>query len=293
MAGAFANAGSLQAESLKLAFPLAVVGYGTKVGLAPMHTWLPDAHAEAPSPANAMLSAALLNTGMYAIMRFQALTGAQLGHYANNALLAFGFASIAIGAIFMIRRRNFKRLFAYSSVEHMGIIAVGLGFGSIVGIYGALLHTLNHAIGKCVLFLASGEVVIRYRTTNADELGGIVGSAPVVGGVMLLGSLAILGSPPFGLFLSEFTIVRAGFTQQAWLAFLLLGLLVAAFIGFAYTAAPMVLGEERRGPQALPAALRLVGGAPLVLGLLALLVLGVWIPGGLDDLILRSIGAVG
>lgn len=286
----FANAGSLQAASLKFAFLLAVIGYGTKVGLAPMHTWLPDAHAEAPSPVSAMLSAALLNTGMYAIVRFYALAGAKLGPYANVVLLVFGFASIVIGAIFMVRRRNFKRLFAYSSVEHMGIIAVGLGFGGVLGVYGALLHTLNHAIGKCLLFLTSGEVMLRYRTTLVNEVAGLLSSTPVIGGALLLGSLAILGSPPFGLFLSEFTIVRAGFAGQAGLGLLLLALLVLAFIAFAYTIAGMTVGPERRhGQSSAPAAsLRFVGGVPIVLGLIALLGLGIWIPGDLNDLILRA-----
>jgi hydrogenase-4 component F len=139
-------ASALAPQSLRLAFLLAVVGYGTKVGLAPMHTWLPDAHAEAPSPASAMLSAALLNTGMYAIIRFLAIAHARLGDtYPRAVLLSFGFASIVIGALFMVRKGNFKRLFAYSSVEHMGIIAVALGFGGVLGAYGALLQVLNHA----------------------------------------------------------------------------------------------------------------------------------------------------
>ncbi len=288
----FGNAGALEAASLKLAFLLAVIGYGTKVGLAPMHTWLPDAHAEAPSPASAMLSAALLNTGMYAIIRFKALTSAQLGSYGNGVLLVFGFASIAIGALFMVQRRNFKRLFAYSSVEHMGIIAVALGFGGVLGIYGALLHTINHAIGKCMLFLTSGEVMLRYRTKLVNDVGGLMGPAPIIGTALLLGSIAILGSPPFGLFLSEFTIVRAGFTGHAGLTFLLLALLVLAFVAFAYTTASMALGKER-GELLLPSApLRFIGGLPLVIGLLALLLLGLWIPSGFNTLILRSIGAI-
>ncbi len=289
----FANAGSLQAASLQLAFLLAVIGYGTKVGLAPMHTWLPDAHAEAPSPVSAMLSAALLNTGMYAIIRFYAVAGVKLGSYANGVLLVFGFASIAIGAMFMVRRRNFKRLFAYSSVEHMGIIAVGLGFGGALGVYGALLHTLNHAIGKCLLFLTSGEIKLRFRTTLVNDIAGLLRPAPVVSIALLLGSLAILGSPPFGLFLSEFTIVRAGFAGQASFGFLLLVLLVIAFIAFAHTVARMAVGGERGkfSPAGTPV-LRFVGGLPLVLGLFVLFVLGIWIPRDLNDLILRAIATI-
>ena len=181
-----------------------------------MHTWLPDAHSEAPSPASAMLSAALLNTGMYAIIRFQALTHAQLGtHYAARILLIFGFASVIVGALFIVLRGNYKRLFAYSSVEHMGIIAIALGFGGVLGFYGALLHTLTHAIGKAVLFLTSGDLVLRYRTRLVDEVRGVLSVTPLTGAVLLLAALAVAGSPPFGLFLSEFTIVRAGLQRSS------------------------------------------------------------------------------
>ena len=289
-----AHAGALERDSLRLSFLLAVIGYGTKVGLAPMHTWLPDAHSEAPSPASAMLSAALLNTGMYAIIRFQSIAGVELGRYTNRVLLVFGFASIAVGALFMVGRDNFKRLFAYSSVEHMGIIAVALGFGGPLGMYGALLHTLNHAVGKAVLFLTGGELYSSYRTRNARDLGGVISSAPLVGGVLLLASLAILGSPPFGLFLSEFTIVRAGIAgSSAWLVGLLLVLLVLAFVAFLATTARIALGEPTgRVSVRAEATSSVVGAVPLVAGLAVLLVLGMWIPGGLSDLIRHSVGTI-
>jgi len=285
----FAHASALQGPSLRLAFLLVLVGYGTKVGLAPMHTWLPDAHSEAPSPASAMLSAALLNTGMYAIIRFQALTTAELGRYANDVLLIFGFASLLVGALFMIECANFKRLFAYSSIEHMGIIAIALGFGGVLGYYGALLQTLTHAIGKSVLFLASGDVVLRYRSRSVSDVRGLLPLAPVTGLALLLGSLAILGSPPFGIFLSEFTIVRAGFgSHAAWLGFLLLALLVIAFVAFSRTAVGMVFGAPPHGTASLAAPSRWVGGSPLVVGLGLLLLLGLWIPGGLNELIMHA-----
>jgi hydrogenase-4 component F len=285
----FAHASVLQAPSLRLAFLLVLVGYGTKVGLAPMHTWLPDAHSEAPSPASAMLSAALLNTGMYAIIRFQALTTAELGRYAKDVLLIFGFASLLVGALFMIECENFKRLFAYSSIEHMGIIAIALGFGGALGYYGALLQTLTHAIGKSVLFLTSGDVVLRYRSRNVADVRGLLPLAPVTGLALLLGSLAVLGSPPFGVFLSEFTIVRAGFASQpAWLGFLLLALLVVAFVAFSRTAVGMVFGAPPDGTASVAAPSRWVGGSPLVAGLVLLLLLGLWIPGWLNELIMHA-----
>jgi hydrogenase-4 component F len=296
----FSRAHALAPGSLRLAFLLAVVGYGTKVGLAPMHTWLPDAHAEAPSPASAMLSAALLNTGMYAIIRFLA---------------------IVIGVLFMIRRGNFKRLFAYSSVEHMGIIAVALGFGGLLGLYGALLQTLNHAIAKAVLFLTSGDVALRYKTREAAGVSGLLAAAPVTGGALLLGSFAVLGSPPFGLFLSEFTIVRAGFAGSSPVfPLLLLALLAVAFVAFARTTTGMATGPPSVAPPAgrpdesgsgshLTApeplsspgtprthrgrAVGLAATVPLGAGLVALLVLGLWIPAGLDTLLRHCVAVMG
>jgi hydrogenase-4 component F len=294
-----AHAHALAPQSLRLAFLLAVVGYGTKVGLAPMHTWLPDAHAEAPSPASAMLSAALLNTGMYAIIRFLAIANARLGGtYPRAVLLSFGFASIVIGALFMVRRGNFKRLFAYSSVEHMGIIAVALGFGGTLGMYGALLQILNHALAKAVLFLASGDVSLRYKTREAAGVSGLLAAVPVTGGALLLAAFAVLGSPPFGVFLSELTIVRAGFARGSPVfPLLLLALLGVAFFAFARTITGMVAGEVPDPPPASPyrgqAATAVVTAAPLVLGLAVLLVLGLWIPAGLDTVLRQSAGVIG
>jgi len=305
----FVHAHALAPQPLRLAFLLAVVGYGTKVGLAPMHTWLPDAHAEAPSPASAMLSGALLNTGMYAIIRFLAIARARLGEtYPRGVLLAFGFASVVIGVLFMIRKgpaggpggrspgTNVKRLFAYSSVEHMGIIAVALGFGGVLGLYGALLHTLNHAVAKAVLFLGSGDVALRYKTRESGPVHGLLTAVPFTGGALLLGSFAVLGSPPFGLFLSEFTIVRAGFAQASpVLPLLLLGLLAVAFIAFARTTAGMATGEPPEPPPPDPyrgRAVRWAGVAPLAVGLVTLLVLGLWIPAGLNTAIMHSMAAI-
>lgn len=290
----YQHAAALSGQSLKLAFLLAVVGYGTKVGLAPMHTWLPDAHSEAPSPASAMLSAALLNTGMYAIIRFLAIARAGLGAaYVQHVMLAFGFLTVIVGVLFIVRSGNFKRLFAYSSVEHMGIIAVALGFGGTIGLYGALLHTLNHAIGKSVLFLSSGDVVLGLHTRQARQVRGLLVSLPVTGGALLLATMAVLGSPPFGLFLSEITILRAGFGSGTALPILLLVLLVVAFVFFARTVTGMVFGQPVAADRPYPSrASRLIAAAPLVVGLLALLILGLWIPGGLDTLIRHAIGAI-
>jgi hydrogenase-4 component F len=244
-----------------------------------------------------MLSAALLNTGMYAIIRFLAIAHARLGGtYPRAVLLSFGFASIVIGALFMVRRGNYKRLFAYSSVEHMGIIAVALGFGGTLGLYGALLQVLSHALAKAVLFLTSGDVSLRYRTRESGGVSGVLAAAPVTGGALLLASFAVLGSPPFGVFLSELTIVRAGFAESSPVyPLLLLALLGIAFFAFARAITGMVTGEPPPAPAApyrdRPTAA--VTAVPLVLGLVALLVLGLWIPAGLDLVLRNSAGVIG
>ena len=247
-----AHAHALAPQSLRLAFLLAVVGYGTKVGLAPMHTWLPDAHAEAPSPASAMLSAALLNTGMYAIIRFLAIAQARLGDtYPRAVLLSFGFASIVIGALFMVRRGNFKRLFAYSSVEHMGIIAVALGFG---GILGCTARCCRRSTTRWPRRCCSCPAVTCRSATRPGKRARSAGCwrrcrSPA--GALLLASFAVLGSPPFGLFLSELTIVRAGFAYGSPVfPLLLLALLGLAFVAFARTTAGMVTGSP---PASWPA----------------------------------------
>lgn len=292
----FAHGRLLVPASMRLAFLLAVIGYGTKVGLVPMHTWLPDAHSEAPSPVSAMLSAGLLNTGMYAIIRFEALARATLGPaFPSTVLLFFGFLTVFIGVMFLISTRNYKRLFAYSSIEHMGIISVALGFGGTLGLYGALLQVLNHAIGKAVLFLSSGHLVLGYRTRESARVRGVLSALPLAGGVVLLASLAVAGTPPFGVFLSEFTIVRAGFASSPVsgpvLAGFLVLLLVIGFISLVFSTVSMVSGEGPQKGSLVPypgRAWPVVAAVPLVAGLAALLFLGLWVPGGLNDLILHA-----
>jgi hydrogenase-4 component F len=292
-----AHAHGLSAQSLRLAFLLIVVGYGTKVGLAPMHSWLPDAHAQAPSPASAMLSGALLNTGMYAIVRFRAIADPAIGRaYTSHVLLVFGFLSIVVGTLFIVLRGNFKRMFAYSSVEHMGIITVALGFGGTLGLYGALLQTLTHAIGKTVLFLTSGDVLLRFRTRMVSDVHGLLGALPVSGAALVLGSVAVAGSPPFGVFLSELTIVRAGFANATpALAIALLVLLAVVFIALVGATAGMTFGEGPPHVRDRPypdRAARLQAATPLICGLAGLLVLGLWIPAGLNSLIMHSIAVI-
>jgi hydrogenase-4 component F len=245
-----------------------------------------------------MLSAGLLNTGMYAIIRFQALTVPRLGSgYAGCALLIFGFASVVVGALFIVLRGNFKRMFAYSSVEQMGIIAIALGFGGVLGFYGALLQILTHAVAKAVLFLTSGDLVLRYRTRLIDEVRGVLSVAPLTGAILVLAALAVGGSPPFGLFLSEFTIVRAGLNHSSVvLVAALLVLLAIVFVALIGAVSGMTFGPAPDRPTAGPAYAersgQLLAATPLVAGLGLLLMLGLWIPDGLDTLIMQSIHVI-
>ncbi len=293
----FTHAHELSRPGVKLAFLLAVVGYGTKVGLAPMHTWLPDAHSEAPSPASAMLSAGLLTTGMYAIIRYRAIALIAVGRsYEETILLFFGFLTVFIGVAFLVHAGNYKRLFAYSSIEHMGVIAIALGFGGMLGVYGALLQVLTHAIGKSVLFLSSGHVVLGYRTREASEVRGVLAVFPLPGAAMLFGALAVAGSPPFGVFLSEVTIVRAGFAgANPALPGLLLMLLAIGFVSLLVTTLAMVTGERpvtAVEPPYPTRGRRVLACAPLLGGLGVLTLLGLWIPGGLNELLVHSVRAV-
>ena len=226
-------AGKLNPNILLLSFVFTLIGYGTKVGLAPMHTWLPDAHSEAPSPVSAILSGMLLNGAMYGVIRAHTLVLRRMGPgISDHLLLYFGLASLGVAVPFIIRQRDFKRLLAYSSVEHMGIVAIGLGLGTPLAIFGALLHTLYHSLVKSTMFMSVGNVLLKYKTREITQVSGVLKSLPVTGPVMILGAFAIAGAPPFGLFLSEFTILEAGFKSGQFLpSALMLAAIVLIFAG--------------------------------------------------------------
>ncbi|MGB9430292.1 MAG: proton-conducting transporter membrane subunit [Gammaproteobacteria bacterium] len=264
---------------LKLGFLLVLVGYGTKVGLAPMHTWLPDAHSEGPAPVSAMLSGALLNTAMLGIVRFLAITdAANIGWLPHTALVVLGILSVFIGTFFIVRQEGVKRLMAYSSVEHMGILALGFGFGGVLGIAGALYHMLNHSLNKSLMFFGAGNVMRRYATKDMPSIRRVLGEFPVSGLLWLAGAVAITGAPPFGLFLSEFTILRAGFSgPNLWVAVVMLVLLIIIFIGFLNHFRAMYFGKRAEtvpsGPH-ISAWCKL----PMWLAVCPLLILGLWWP---------------
>ena len=265
---------------LKLGFLLTLIGYGTKVGLAPMHTWLPDAHSEGPAPVSAMLSGALLNTAMLGIVRFLAATDAAgQGALPHTALVVLGVLSLLVGALFIVRQKQVKRLMAYSSIEHMGVLALGFGFGGPLGIAGALYHMLNHSLCKPLLFFGAGNAMHRYGSKRIRDIRDVFSVFPVSGWLWLCGAAAITGAPPFGLFLSEFAILRAGWAgPNLWAAIVMLVLLVVIFIAFLNHFRAMYLEP----PAAQPVAAEASGNAwrtwPMALALAPLLVLGVWWP---------------
>lgn len=244
---------------MTLGFLLILAGYATKVGLAPMHTWLPDAHSQGPTPVSAMLSGALLNTAMVGIVRgLRIADAAHLAWLSHNVLIALGLLSLAVAAFLIVRQRDAKRLMAYSSVEHMGVVALGFGFGGVFGVAAACYHMLNHSLNKSLMFFGAGNAGLLFGSHDMRKIRHILRFTPVGGALWLAGAVAITGAPPFGLFVSEFTTLRAGWVG-GWPApvAITLVLLIVIFIGFLdhfrrmyYTAdepaaAPGAVGADR------------------------------------------------
>jgi hydrogenase-4 component F len=271
---------------LMMSFLLVLVGYGTKVGLAPMHTWLPDAHSEGPAPVSAMLSGALLNTAMIGIVRYLGIARAAggLGRFPGLALVAFGALSLVIAGLFIVRQQGIKRLMAYSSVEHMGVVALGFGFGGPLGVAGALYHMLNHSLNKSLMFFGAGNMMRAYGTKDIDAITGVFRFFPTQGALWLAGAVAITGAPPFGLFLSEFTIMRAGLQPAfSWAVYTMAALLIVIFIGFLNHFRSMYYGALAYEVAAPPRRISAWCAVPMWLALAPLLVLGLWWPGGIWD----------
>jgi hydrogenase-4 component F len=286
-------AARLNPNIMRLAFLFIVVGYGTKAGLAPMHTWLPDAHSEAPSPISALLSGVLLNCAMYGILRFFALAVPSLGHaYPTALLLTFGFFSLVIAALLIFRQRDYKRLLAYSSVEHMGIVAIGVAFGGPLGLFGALLQILNHAVTKSLMFFASGQVLLKYETKDISRVSGVIKLMPITGSLLLLGGLALTGSPPFSVFISEFSILSAGFRNgYAVAAIAMLVLIALIFVGFLFYLNKMVFGKVDTAIK--PGELSYLSLLAMALSVLLIVGLGIFIPAPLNDLLHQAAAVLG
>jgi hydrogenase-4 component F len=277
-------------------FALALVGFGTKVGLVPMHAWLPDAHSEAPSPISAMLSGALLADALYAVLRVGTITQAAVGtSYVHVLLLVFGAASLVLAGFFALRQSNYKRLLAYSSIEHMGIITLGIGIGGPIAAYGAFFQVLVHAAAKSLAFFGAGELLSRYESREVSDVRGVMRAAPFTGAMVLIGALAITGLPPFGIFRSELLIVTGGFQRSD---FALAGLLVVfanvAFVGIYLTFHRMVLAPGETGsPARAGQREQPLMAAAMLASVAVVLVLGLWIPGPLEHLLHSAAAVIG
>jgi hydrogenase-4 component F len=287
-----AQAPALSPAWLKAAFVFLLVGFGTKMGLAPMHTWKPDTYGEAPPLVGGLMAGALTSCAFLGIARIVEVTAAAgLAEFVRPLLIGFGLLSLLVAAVFMVAQNDIKRLLAYSSVEHMGLLVLGLGVGG-VGTYGTVLHLINNGLAKGLLFLAVGNVVLATGTSYAPRIHGILRSRSVTGGLLVIGLFAVTGSPPFGLFLSEFTIlsgaVRGG---HPWVAAAMLVLLAVIFIGMATVILEVTYGEP---DLALPKAREsgwLLGG-PLALAA-GVLLLGLYIPAALHVVIARAAASLG
>lgn len=270
-----AHAARLHPTVMSIAFVFLLVGYGTKVGLVPLHNWLPDAHSEGPTPMSAVLSGLLLNIGLYAIVRLKMLTDGALAqgtnpHLAGQLMMGFGLLSFVVAGLFLHRQRDIKRMFSYSSIEHMGLMTFAFGIGGPLATFGALLHMLVHSLTKSAIFVTVGHATHVAGTQAIDHIRGLIRTQPAVGWGLLIGVVAISGFPPFGVFTSEFLLLSATMQYWPWLTPILLTGLVIAFAGLFRHLQPMVYGAapiEQRAVRAnmLPVALHL--GLVLWLGL--------------------------
>ncbi|MBI5100097.1 MAG: hydrogenase 4 subunit F [Nitrospirae bacterium] len=271
--------GSLEPTVLSLAFVFLMVGYGTKVGLVPLHNWLPDAHSEGPTPISAVLSGLLLNVALYALVRCKVLVdGSTHSHHAGNIMMGFGLLSILVAAFSLLRQKDIKRMFSYSSIEHMGIATFAFGLGGPIATFGALLHMLVHSLAKSSIFFTVGHASQMHWTQEMDRIRGLFKGNPLVGWGLMFGVMAIAGMPPFGVFTSEFLILTATIKDAPLLTpFLLLGLGVA-FAALFRRVQPMVSGEAPSYQKSMK-----VAHVPVILHMVLVLVIGIYMPAFLNN----------
>ncbi len=294
----FSSAQSLSGPILKFSFIFILIGFGTKAGLAPMHTWLPDAHSQAPSPISALLSGVLLNGAMYGIIRAVAIVNKNLGSnsYTGGLMIVAGLLSILTAALFIITQKDYKRLLAYSSIEHMGIISLSVGLFTPASLFAAFFHMINHSLTKSMLFLSSGTVLQKFGSREISKVNGVLKALPVTGTVFMLGLFAIGGMPPFSVFASEFNVLASVFSNHASAGSIVLGIVLAlilavVFAGIIYALFNMFFANKennsvQRGETNIP------GVCVLVVLLAAVVYMGIAMPEGLKKLISDAVSIV-
>jgi len=291
----YRHAASLEPVVMSLAFVFLLVGYGTKIGLVPMHQWLPDAHSEGPTPMSAVLSGLLLNVALYAVVRIKMLVDGSLAatanpHMAGQLLMGFGLVSFLVAGLFLNRQRDIKRMFSYSSIEHMGLMTFAFGLGGPLATFGALLHMLVHSLTKSAIFITVGHAAHIAGTQRIDQIRGLIRTQPAVGWSLLLGVVAIAGFPPFGVFTSEFLLLTATMDAQPLFTVALVSGLAIAFAGLFRHIHPMVYGTQPEGQEPVRANM-----IPVVVHLILVLWLGFAIPdflaGWLDRVTLLITGS--
>jgi hydrogenase-4 component F len=288
------NAGGFSRPWLRAGFVLLLVGYGTKMGLAPLHTWKPDVYGEAPGIVGALLAGGMTSCAFLALLRvYRIVDAAGEGAFARGLLVFMGLLSIAFAAVFMVRQRDFKRMLAYSSVEHMGILVLGVGLGG-AGLFGALLHAVNNGITKGVLFLAAGNIHRAFGSKSSEDVTGAIARLPVSGSLFLAGFFAITGSPPFGPFVSEFTILNAAIGSGRFVVgALFLVLLFAVFVGMGSTVLDVVQGRPSGAAIASPFRDSASKTLPIAFSMALVLLLGLWIPSPLMRLLREAAAGLG
>ncbi|MHB1131774.1 MAG: hydrogenase 4 subunit F [Chloroflexota bacterium] len=284
----YEHADQLDPGLMRLAFVFVLVGFGTKAGFAPLHNWLPDAHSQAPSPVSAVLSGVLLKCGLYGVIRFYLITSRAVSpEFASQLLLGFGILSVVVAVPFILVQTDLKRLLAYSSVEHIGLIATAIALGGPLGLYAGLLHLFNHALAKALLFFVAGNLTQRYGTTRMSRIRNATQAMPATGFLLLLGTFAITGLPPFAIFASELGIVGAGFTQgNPVVGVTLIVALALVFVGVFGHALEMAFGRPLL--KLTPVRIGPSGALALAVPTIFVVMLGLYVPAPMSQIVQQA-----